>query len=103
MDRQRERAPRRRRVDLEERLAANTSRRGPSGPAAGGLDEPDGAGSDLGRRAKVRESNRLEDDLARSQSGPRHADVAAPQMAAADDSPVFDLDPGTQFICEAEA
>ena len=97
-NRERERRPRRRRVDSEERTALHSPRRREAGAAAHGLGEAHLPVTNLGLWLQGLEGNSLENKVLGPETEGRRADEPAAFMAVTDDLAVLDLDPGLELI-----
>src|SRR6266508_4433906 len=97
-NRERERRPRRRRVDPEERTALHPPRCWEAGAAAHGLDEARFPVTNLGLWLQGLERNSLENKVLGPETEGRRTDETAAFVAVTDDLAVLDLDPGPELI-----
>ena len=102
MDRERERGPGHRGIDLKQRLAADGSRRRHSCAAAAGLREAHVCIRDHRLRTDVGHRLRLDRHRLGAELEAGHADSTLALLAVAGDLPVLDLDPSAQLVGLAE-
>ena len=96
---ERERRPRRRRINAEERTTLHSPWCGEASAAAHGLEEACFAVTkNLGLRLQSLEGNSLENEVLGPETEGRRADEPAAFVAVTDDLAVLDLDPGLEVI-----
>src|SRR5207248_11541038 len=100
VDRERERGPHGRALELHERRMRDSSRRGNPRPSTGGLNEARRLRTPFGVGPQIRKSGRLEREVAAPELDECRGDEAASVLADRDDLAAFDVEQRAQPASE---